>query len=362
MSGPAPTNGTRPADRRRTGGPARRAPRVRWFTFATVLAAAFGVLTFHEPPTSRRRPFDRQAKVASAAPSVNAFGKSGEVKVRFALPGEPVEYPLEVQGDPRRLRYQWVRLADSVAADSARPLAGAELVAPPAPGFYQLALLEQPQEGAEQPGEQRHVIDGLTLSVLVPFSAKSGSTLNGYRIGTYLAERLGTARSQPPEGFVEVRPQDLAMPITKHLTLADFVSHDGQEVWPRYTAVNPRLLDKLELVMAKIAGWRGAATRPDVHVAISVNSGFRAPVYNRSVRRSASDSRHQYGDAADVKIDANGDGRYTLVDSKLVAQAVEEVEREHPELAGGMGLYTSRRYNTPYVHIDARGRRARWRG
>ena len=358
MSAPAPTNGTR-AERRRPPRPARRAGRVRWGTFAAVLSAALGVLTFHEPPTSRLKPFAREGRVAAATPSVNAFGKSGEVKVRFALPGDRVEYPLEVQGDPRRLRYQWVRLADSVAADSARPLAGADLVAPPAPGFYQLALLEQ-VDGA--PGAERHVIQGLTLSVLVPFSAKSGSTLNGYRIGTYLSERLATARSRPPEGFVEVRPQDLALPITKHLTLADFVSHDGQETWPRYTAVNPRLLDKLELVMAKIAEWRAGAAKDDVRVAISVNSGFRAPQYNRTVRRAASDSRHQYGDAADVKIDANGDGRYTLIDSKLVAQAVEEVEREHPELAGGLGLYTSRRYNTPYVHIDARGRRARWRG
>jgi len=45
-----------------------------------------------------------------------------------------------------------------------------------------------------------------------------------------------------------------------------------------------------------------------------------------------------------------------------VALAVEVVEKDHPDLSGGMGLYTSRRYRTPYVHIDARGRRARWRG
>jgi hypothetical protein len=29
---------------------------------------------------------------------------------------------------------------------------------------------------------------------------------------------------------------------------------------------------------------------------------------------------------------------------------------------GGLGLYTSRRYRTPYVHIDARGKRSRWQG
>jgi hypothetical protein len=63
-----------------------------------------------------------------------------------------------------------------------------------------------------------------------------------------------------------------------------------------------------------------------------------------------------------VAIDADGDGRVTLRDEVLVARAVELVESEHPDLVGGLGLYTSRHYRTPYVHIDARGRRSRWTG
>jgi len=35
---------------------------------------------------------------------------------------------------------------------------------------------------------------------------------------------------------------------------------------------------------------------------------------------------------------------------------VEAVERTHPELVGGLGLYRE-----PYVHIDTRGTRARWK-
>jgi len=80
------------------------------------------------------------------------------------------------------------------------------------------------------------------------------------------------------------------------------------------------------------------------------------------VQYAARDSRHQYGDAADVAIDADGDGRVTLKDEIIVARAVEQVEDEHPELVGGLGLYTSRRYRIPYVHIDARGKRSRWKG
>jgi hypothetical protein len=77
---------------------------------------------------------------------------------------------------------------------------------------------------------------------------------------------------------------------------------------------------------------------------------------------AASDSRHQYGDAADIAVDADGDGRITAHDEYLVAQAVERVEEEHPDLVGGLGLYTSGLYRTPYVHIDARGTRSRWKG
>ena len=97
-------------------------------------------------------------------------------------------------------------------------------------------------------------------------------------------------------------------------------------------------------------------------LALDVHSGFRAPEHNRRVRRAASDSQHQYGDAADVAIDANGDGRITAIDSRMVGLAVEIVELKHPELVGGLGIYTSGHSSTNYVHIDVRGRRARWRG
>ena len=97
-------------------------------------------------------------------------------------------------------------------------------------------------------------------------------------------------------------------------------------------------------------------------MAFDVHSGFRTPAHNAGVWRAAQDSRHEYGDAADLAIDANGDGRITLADQLIVARAVEQVELEHPDLVGGLGLYTSRNYRTPYVHIDTRGKRSRWKG
>ena len=46
----------------------------------------------------------------------------------------------------------------------------------------------------------------------------------------------------------------------------------------------------------------------------------------------------------------------------LPGLAVETVELKHPELVGGLGIYASRRNSKPYVHIDARGKKARLRG
>jgi hypothetical protein len=43
-----------------------------------------------------------------------------------------------------------------------------------------------------------------------------------------------------------------------------------------------------------------------------------------------------------------------------VLRAVEEVEREHPELSGGVGVYRGTRAHGPFAHIDVRGWRARW--
>ncbi len=283
----------------------------------------------------------------AASAAVDAFGASGEVKVRFALPGEHVEFPIAIAGSGDSLAYQWVNAVDQTTPGAARPLTAAPTIVPRSPGFYHLAVIR---------GETREVLSEPTLVVMVPFDRKLGDWVNGYRIGTYLSERFGGGYDRPI-GFVEVTPQMLDLAITKHLKLSDFVTHDDQgDVWPKYVALNPKLLDKLELIFADL----GSRLRPGL--AVDMHSGFRSPSHNSQVERAARDSRHQYGDAADLAVDADGDGRITMTDELLVMLAVERVESSHPDLVGGLGLYTSRRYRTPYVHIDARGKRSRWQG
>lgn len=336
--------------------PARRSPRLgraNWTTLAIFPLAALGVFQFHRPSAGlvRHRPLALSLGAPAAVPSLDAFGASGEVRVRFSLAGGTLEFPLEVRGDPVPLRYAWVPASDTTPVEGVRTLTGASVVAPARPGFYRLALVSD---------SARRIIDQPLVAVMVPFRQKVGAWLNGYRIGTYLGERFGPGFERP-EGFVEVRREDLDLYVSRHFRLADFVTRDAQdEVWPKYVALDPRLLDKLELVLARIREENAAAQRMDL--APDVHSGFRTPAHNAGVLSAARDSRHQYGDAADVAIDANGDGRVTVRDEQIIARAVEAVEDEHPELVGGLGLYTSRRYRTPYVHIDARGTRSRWRG
>jgi uncharacterized protein YcbK (DUF882 family) len=329
--------------------------RARLATVVVTLCAAIGVLQFYRPGAALgRTPFSSLSVPAYSIGSAsdNAFGRSGEVKLIFSMPGQRVEFPLAVGGDPAALNYEWTSLRGTETGFVAQPLDGADVSSPSVPGFYFLTLVR---------GEDRQIIREPVVAVMRPFEEKLGAMLNGYRIGTYLAERL-RGKEEHPDGFLEVYPQYLDLAVSKHLRLRHFVTHDDQaEVWPKYVALNPRLLDKLELVFAELESQAQLEPRA-APLELDVHSGFRTPGHNRRISGAAKDSRHQYGDAADVVVDANGNGRFDRSDHRLVVAAVEAVERTHPDLAGGLGIYASRRYAKPYVHIDARGRKSRWKG
>ncbi len=286
---------------------------------------------------------------AASAPkltlSASAFGESGAVRLQVRLPGAHFDFPMEGGNAASPESYLWVKFEDSSAVIEPRPLVGTTVTAPLIPGFYRLALVKE---------NGRRIMDSVVVGVLVPFSTKLGATLNGYKIGRYKWERLGGDATPPPIGFLQVMPEDVGMQVSAHLYLGNFLVHDNQDVWPRYVALDPRLLDKVELVLNDLGV-------KDFEMPMDVSSGFRSPQYNRTVPRAASDSRHQYGDAIDLAIDVDGDGRVTFVDAAAVARSVERVELRHPNLVGGLGLYGNRG-GSPYVHIDVRGRPSRWRG
>jgi uncharacterized protein YcbK (DUF882 family) len=206
-----------------------------------------------------------------------------------------------------------------------------------------------------------------TFIALRPFSDKQKGRVGSYRIGFWPSERgrLTTDAYENPDGFIEVTPANQGMQISEHFRLSDFLTHDQRDIWPKYLVLNEDLVDKLELVFAQLQ-------RDGVRVnRMVIMSGFRTPWYNRHgghVGGRAELSRHMYGDAADVYVDngsgrmadLNHDGRVDSRDAKVILRAVEEVEHEHPELSGGVGVYRATRAHGPFAHIDVRGWRARW--
>lgn len=320
---------------------------LKWSAIGLLAAVAAGVVIAHPPPQLLVSPFgsDEDAGARPATALAGAFGASGQVRLQLRMPGELFEFPVDVEVRADNVSYAWVRAEDSTAVVPSRALAGTTVAAPERPGFYRLQV--------DRPDGIR-IVDSVIVGVLVPFSEKIGATLNGYRIGTYGFERAHGDATPPPRGFVEVFAENAELPVSTHFRIADFLTHDGQARWPRYVALDPRILDKVELVLAHL-GVR------DHQLSIGVNSGFRTPLHNQRVPRAASDSRHQYGDAADLAIDADGDGKVTYLDGLAVARAVELVERDYPGLVGGLGLYGNRG-TAAYVHIDVRGKRSRWSG
>ena len=247
-------------------------------------------------------------------------GLSGKVFARFVLPED------------------WISLAS---------LPGAQLAS--------ASIQSTPASGVE------------TVFTMRSFGQKVKAWLNGYRLG-YWPQEKGRLRSEAyrnPEGFIEVTPENEDTRVSEHFRLRDFVSHDQKDVWPKYVVLREPLLDKLELVIEDLNdhGINAEGMR--------VRSGFRTPAHNAAVRNegSARDSRHQFGDAADVFIDQdgngkmsdlNGDHKVNFADVKLILDAVERVEARYPELVGGTGLYAYSGRSGPFAHIDVRGTRARW--
>lgn len=219
--------------------------------------------------------------------------------------------------------------------------------------------------------ELRRVTD-LAVLTPVPSSGMRGGRIGQYLIGDWPTradrpESLRTPTYDAPGGLIQVTPENVDLPISEHLVLGDFLTKGQADVWPKYVALSPALLDKLELTVQELE----AVGHPVENV--GVISAFRTPQYNAhggSTAGRGSFSRHMYGDALDFYIDndgdgqmddLDGDGRVTVADARVVAEAADRVEKKYPEYVGGIGIYRPNPgAHSGFVHIDTRGYRARW--
>lgn len=276
----------------------------------------------------------------------------------FVLPGERVT--VEAQATSRvELR------ASGGRAERLGPRRWA-WTAPSEAGEHRLALVPGPSDGTGERGGRGNEGAPVTFRafVMVPVSEVRDGVLNGYRIGDYPESAFrGMERYRPPEGFVEVTPENRDVRVSPHFRLGDFLCKQPAG-WPRYVVLEERLLWKLEAVIAALNRQEGAWS-------LHVMSGYRTPHYNAAIGQ-ARHSRHMYGDAADVFVDEDpedgrmddltGDGRATRADARRLYRIADRVADTSlaERLAGGMGYYPATSSHGPFVHIDARGYRARW--
>ena len=221
--------------------------------------------------------------------------------------------------------------------------------------------------GVYESRDERHA-SPFTFVSLVPFSEKKKGMIGSYNLGTWPVERGMRDKEgyENPLGFIRVTEQNQGYRVSPHFRIGDFLTKDQKSVWPKYLVLREALVDKLELVINALNKGGVKADR------MSVMSGFRTPQYNdRGVGAGGRSevSRHQYGDAADIFIDndydgkmddLNRDGRIDTNDAAFLAKVVERVETVYPELNGGIGVYPATRAHGPFVHIDVRGTKARW--
>lgn len=234
------------------------------------------------------------------------------------------------------------------------PVGGVWQLPAPGTGKVQLLVLQHTESKAL-----------LTVAILglVPATEIKNGKLNGYQIGSYPPPYKGLASYQAPKGYIALTPETETLRVSPHFLLGEFKCKQASG-YPKYLVLRPRLLEKLEFLLEDLNA-RGINAPGFV-----VMSGYRTPHYNRSIGNVGA-SRHLYGGAADVYVDADGngnmddlnnDGKANIEDARLLYNLADSyVKRTGATgLTGGVGLYDKNAYHGPFVHIDVRGSKARW--
>ncbi len=261
-------------------------------------------------------------------------------------PGKPISLGVADMSD--RAQFDLIVEAGAASRSSANSW---DWRAPEETGLYQLRVI------------RTDVPDTITVNafVTVPRNRLKGEYLNGYRIGRY--PRPPRPIYNHPQGFIEVTPQNIDVWVSPHFRLRQFVCKQ-RSGYPKYVVLDPTILNKLEIILERFnaAGYRARS--------FNVMSGYRTPHYNQAIGNVPL-SRHVWGAAADVFVDEdgdgymddiNGDGRRNIADITIlyeIANALAD-QADYQVYLGGLGAYKKNNRHGPFLHVDVRGRKARW--
>jgi hypothetical protein len=281
----------------------------------------------------------------AAAPdpfAVTAKGETWREKVGslFVMPDETLALTITGDDGPYRLQAERGAVLDRAGR-------AFRWRAPDAPGLATVKV------------EDARGRDRLTFHVfvMVPAAQAADGRLNGYRIGTY-------PEKNRPRGFVEVTAENVRTKLSPHFELRQFLCKQAAG-YPKYVVLSEALILKLEGVVEAL----DRAGR-DVD-SLEIMSGYRTPYYNERIG-NVRDSQHTMGTAADVFVDRHvdgrmddldRDGRVSRDDARWLFGLVDAMDRAPgSRWRGGLGDYDSTAAHGPFLHVDVRGRLARWRG
>lgn len=300
-----------------------------------------GVLTT-VPDTYRPETVSFSVRVNDLAVPYRVFGI-------FLMPGETVRFKATFESDGRSALAR-------AAAGRIEEVGEAQWTwtAPDLTGWYPITFSDQ------LVGE----VVRLNAFVMEPYDPTSESVDTSH-VGRYPARaRRNNPVYERPKGFIQVTEENKDVLVSPHFTIGQFAA-GGTAGYPKYLALQERLLVKLEAVLRKM-------NESGIHVnTFHVMSGYRAPIYSALIGNETEYSLHPYGAAADIFVDMdedgymddlNGDGEATVEDAWILAELVESLREDstYDALTGGLGIYGPATHRGPFVHVDVRGQAARW--
>lgn len=117
--------------------------------------------------------------------------------------------------------------------------------------------------------------------------------------------------------------------LSPHFRVREFHSkHDPSDL----VKVDERLLTLLENI------------RNHVGKPVHINSGYRSPEYNKTLKNASPRSQHCHGKAADIWVEG------------VTPKQIADIAECYLGSSGGIGIYKT------FTHIDVRTGCARWKG
>ena len=200
--------------------------------------------------------------------------------------------------------------------------------------------------------------------VMVPAARVLNGVLNDYQIGFYPETPLkGNPIYVAPKGLIEVTRDNEDAKVSENFRIKQFLTKQ-KSGYPKYLVLDERLVYALEAIGRHLEtrGWDADD--------IFVMSGYRTPYYNKQLDDTKY-SLHQWGRAADIFLDKDGNGVMddfnkdkvvSKEDAVALASVVESLATtaELSGFIGGIGIYGSTSAHGPFVHVDTRPWKARW--